>query len=323
MIPLLLILIKLIDISEIKTSITLIESKTLLTLVLLQFTTILLVNLQWYTLAFALGTKISFRSLLHINMVGTFVESITPSLKAGGELSKIAIIKKQDGYNLGKATALVGVQKVISMFSFLLINFIGLIFFSIILGKDAITIKSFISSFSILLGLFLILLSLLMFPDQLFKKLYTIPWLKIRKEKIEIKIYEVKTYTGLILKRKRILAWQTLLSLTIWMLFAFKAFIIGNALYLDLGILPIAFVSYTSYMAGMLPILPGGLGTFEGTSIILLSTFGISNGNSLTFTLLFRFITFWMVFLISCIYLVVNIIYFYFNALISNFAFQE
>jgi uncharacterized protein (TIRG00374 family) len=162
-----------------------------------------------------------------------------------------------------------------------------------------------------------------MFPDKLFHILYTIPWLKTRKENIEIKILDIKTTTGLIFKNNKTIAWQILLSLSIWILFAFKAYIIGNALYFDLGLLPIAFVTYTSYMAGMLPILPGGLGAFEGTSIILLSTFGIGIGNSLAFALLLRFITFWMVFLISCIYLIINIIFKYFNDLISNYAFQE
>jgi uncharacterized protein (TIRG00374 family) len=52
----------------------------------------------------------------------------------------------------------------------------------------------------------------------------------------------------------------------------------------------------------MIPLLPGGVGSFEATMTSLLIAMHITHGQALAITLLFRFITFWFVILISLLY---------------------
>ena len=61
-------------------------------------------------------------------------------------------------------------------------------------------------------------------------------------------------------------------------------------------------LTFISYMVGMIPLLPGGLGGFEATMTSLLIVMQINSNDALAITLLFRFITFWFVVLISLLY---------------------
>ena len=53
----------------------------------------------------------------------------------------------------------------------------------------------------------------------------------------------------------------------------------------------------------MMPLLPGGLGTFEAAMVLLLAAIGIPFYQGITFALVFRFSTFWFVFIWSGLYL--------------------
>ena len=58
-------------------------------------------------------------------------------------------------------------------------------------------------------------------------------------------------------------------------------------------------VTFISYFAAMIPILPGGLGTFEGTMSGLLLVYGLTPEEAVAVSLVFRFVTFWFVVLLS------------------------
>ena len=97
-----------------------------------------------------------------------------------------------------------------------------------------------------------------------------------------------------------------ILSLIIWNLFPLKAYLVSAYLSINISYIPILAVTYLTYMIGMVPLLPGGLGSFEASAVLFLSSMGIETYEALAFTLIFRFITFWFVFLVSGIYVLLH-----------------
>lgn len=62
-------------------------------------------------------------------------------------------------------------------------------------------------------------------------------------------------------------------------------------------------------MIAMIPVMPGGLGTFEGSFVLLLAPMSIPFDMGLALALVLRFVTFWFVFIISGLYLGLNYLY--------------
>ena len=95
---------------------------------------------------------------------------------------------------------------------------------------------------------------------------------------------------------------QFFLSLFIWTLFPVKMVLLVHLFTSNLNPIFLTEVTFISYLVGMIPLLPGGIGSFEATMTSLLIIMGIKQSDALAITLLFRFITFWFVILISLLY---------------------
>ena len=93
------------------------------------------------------------------------------------------------------------------------------------------------------------------------------------------------------------------LSIFIWLLYPAKMYILAVQITPDVNAVYIGAVAFVSYMVAMLPIFPGGLGGFEGTMSGLLAAMGFIISDAAVITILFRFITFWFVMLVSLAYI--------------------
>ncbi len=98
---------------------------------------------------------------------------------------------------------------------------------------------------------------------------------------------------------------QFTISLIVWLLFPIKMGILANSFGVDLGFFVVLAITMSAYMVGMFPLTPGGIGTFEGTMILMLGMLSIHQATAFTITVIFRFITFWFVILVSFIFVVV------------------
>ena len=273
---------------------------------ILQIITVMLLNLQWYTISIQTGEKISFKNIFHINMAGTFTESITPSVKFGGELTKILMIKSITKISTSKSTAIVGVQKTISIFTFIVLNIISLLLFIIqSTNLSSNIINVIVISFIVLTAVF-VLISLMLFYPQKIK--YITKFIKNEnrfKQKIEGGIDDFNKSFKEMIKNKRLLILQTIISIIIWQFYGVKAYLIAKGLDVDVSLIRMSVITYLTYMVSMIPLLPGGAGSFEGTMILLLKSIGVPSYNGMAISIVLRFITFWFVFLISAAYLLI------------------
>ncbi len=265
-------------------------------LVLLQLLTIFLINVQWTLLAKHLGRPLSFANALEMNFLGTFFESVTPVVKAGGEAYKFAYLKTK-GESASEASALIGAQKTFSM-----LTFVALALFSLLLagGLGLFDRGTFISLWFAFGALVLFMAFLYGLYRFMARKQTTAP------SKPKRFVLNLKNSLAPLGRKKSRFFLYIPLGLAIWFVYALKTFYVLHSFSIDLSYPLAASVTYITYMVNMLPLSPGGLGTFEGTMSGLFVLLGVSAAVAIGATLALRLATFWLMLLLSAAYLLVK-----------------
>ena len=278
---------------------------TIMLLISLQIISQLLVNYQWYKISGFAGVKISFLDMFYINSQGSLVDSITPGVKFGGEVTRAMQISRKANCNGEQAATVVALQKLFSMGAFIFINLFAV---GYLIGKAPLLQARYLQV--IIYGIMILLLaffvSIFLVPHQM--KSY----LQAKKEPRFSWGLRIRGFLFMLLEQVISLRQNAkacvlllLLSLFIWFFYPVKMYL------LSVHFLPgasqvvvyIAAITFVSYLVAMMPIFPGGLGGFEGTMAGLLLTIGFASSDALVVTILFRFITFWFVMLCSIVFI--------------------
>lgn len=269
-------------------------------LVALQAFSFILLLIQWKRISGALGKEVSYRQMISVNMKGVFYETITPGLKVGGEVAKGYSLINEIGFSPAQASALVVIQKSISIFALVFLSILSFMFLNMELQMGR---SILILIYASLIAILILLVIVLFLPEKLYS--YLLGHKKQGKISDKVKEFLGKYIDAIeqIKKNKKEIFLQLILSIIVWTLFPFKLYYIVNSLGLEVSFIRAFAITILSYIAGMVPILPGGLGSFEGTMMALFLLWGINKEQSLVIATLFRFVTFWLTFLISVIYL--------------------
>ncbi|MEN1761232.1 lysylphosphatidylglycerol synthase transmembrane domain-containing protein [Anoxynatronum sibiricum] len=296
---LLLLLLWRTDLQQVVSSLRELSLTTLIVLLSLQTANRILVAYQWQHLADINHRRVTLMQMVRMNLVGTFFEGVTPSVKFGGEAVKVWWFKEHLGWSGTEATSLLILQKSIS----------GLVF-----GAACVVT----------------LISLMLHPLQgrLISSLFpmnahfgnTLPWvvLLLTVGLLFWGISKLKTTRGIgqwlrqtwqqfisdtaaLLQHPAKGIQQLILSLIIWGNYALQAWVASKGLGIPAGFLTVAAATYMAYMAGMIPLFPGGAGTFEGAMMLVLTGYGIAVHQALALTLVVRTFTFWLVFGVSAL----------------------
>jgi len=295
------------DAREILNHFIAIDFKLLIPVALLQLVTIFLINWQWRLTSQAIENAVPWRKLVYINMIGTFVESITPALKTGSELTRIYYLKSHAGMSLTKAASMVILQKSISFFAFISLNIIGLTFFLTTFSNEVNNATFFIVNLIILAVIFLFLVYFIRSPKSLSFFIKPIPFVPERfKNKTISFLDSLQENISSLLKNTSLFLIMLIQAFIIWILYAVKAYIIVRSLGIRIEFAEITVVTLFSYMIGMLPLFPGGLGSFEATYSFMFVFLGLDVEMGIASALTLRLVTFWFVFFISAFYLAVH-----------------
>ncbi|WP_017471686.1 lysylphosphatidylglycerol synthase transmembrane domain-containing protein [Amphibacillus jilinensis] len=252
----------------------------------LQLLTMALIHIQWARLSKQIELQVSQWHLLTVNMLGNCVDFLTPSMKAGSELTKVVWLNQNTTITKEKATSLVLIQKSISMTVFILIA-----------AYSCFTVNiDILSSVTHHNGP-------LYFTGLLFVLVAMVIVIKKFKNKIKPFIDQLCQHFRRLFARPYFMVEQVLLSVVVWLIFPYKLSLLLDIYDIKLSISVIIGVTFISYTVGMLPLLPGGIGSFESTLVLLLRSLGISYTISIAIALLFRFITYWLQLVISLLYL--------------------
>lgn len=268
-------------------------------LFLLQIVTQLSLNFQWLRLCRVLGLKASFWSLLVVNAYGTVVDAANPGEKVGGEVARVIQLQNMLGFNTNQATSLVTIQKSLSLSALIILN--GLAVF--VLG-DSIPLLAASGARVVILGLLaaltVLLVYALFFTEHLNRKVQG--WRSEGKVAKWLKQWmaDFARDTAAIAKKPGEWVLQFVLSLAIWTLFPLKLQLIVSH-YGAITPLVLFAITFVAYFAAMVPLLPGGLGTFEAAMGGMLAASGLTWEQALAISLIFRFITFWFVVALSAL----------------------
>ncbi len=272
----------------------------LMVLVALQALTQLLISYQWKRLAQMTDRRVTLMQMLQMNMVGSFVESITPSVKIGGEAVKIWWLKNSFNWSGIRAASLLMVQKSISGLMFLTVSFL---FSAAFIGNQWKKIS--LQWSGELPGIFWFgrYLFILIFVVIIFKRIYQMEKMVNFRRTVSERFLEmmenVRSQWDEMNHRKKEKRSQFMLSGIIWLLYPVKMIILSKSIGLEITFVTAGAVVFLAYIAALIPILPGGIGTFEGTMVLLLTFTEVPPSQALALAIVFRTITFWLVCLIS------------------------
>lgn len=268
-----------------------------LTLISLQILTQLALNYQWFRLGKILNLKAPFGRLLIVNAYGVVVDAANPGEKIGGEIARIIQLKRMLGLGTNQATSLVTIQKSLSLSSLLILNILAMLTLSKQISFLS-TLGMRIALLAILLALSALLIYALFFTGHLNARVQKIG--SQRKAALWLKkwLADFTRDTQIIGEKPREWFWQFLLSLFIWALFPIKLYLIVSQ-FTTINLFVLFAITFVSYFAAMIPLLPGGLGTFEAAMSGMLMAYSLPVEAAMAISLIFRFITFWLVVLSS------------------------
>ena len=299
LVPLLLFALSRLDAQSLLHSVKQIPLWLAASLVGLQIVSQLLVNLQWHQIAKFTDADVSFGNMFYINCQGAVMDSITPGVKVGGEVTRAVQIGRMGNCSAEQAVAVVALQKLFSLSAFFFINLFTV---GYLIGRVPLLQVRYVQFlvYGILL-LFLLLFAGIFFAPQRIKA-----YLQTRENPRFSWMRRVRGFLLTLLDqvasiRKNTKAWVmlSLLSLFIWLLYPVKMYLLAVQFFPDANAVYIGAVTFASYMVAMIPVFPGGLGGFEGTMSGLLLAMGLEVSDAVVVTVLFRFVTFWFVMLLS------------------------
>ena len=264
-------------------------------LILLQTLTLATQYFVWHRLLDSAGSQISYPEVVKISLAGSFVESVTPSVKFGGEAAKTYLFHRHTGLSYDQLTSVLMVQKFVSVLPFL------------ILLLPVFGLAAFNLNFPPVLHLLLLggVLLLLVGTAVVF---YLEPATASvsnqepagLKNKIIVKFQAARRFVGRSVQHARHLAGGAdlvallALSTVIWLLYPLKLYLAAVILGIQVTPLFIVVVTYAAYLVSMLPLFPGGLGSYEGTAVLLFILNGYLAHQGLSLVLISRAVTFWL-----------------------------
>jgi len=299
LVPLLLFALSRLDAQSLLLSIRQIPLWLAALLIGLQIVSQLLVNLQWHQIAKFTDADVSFGNMFYINCQGAVMDSITPGVKVGGEVTRAVQISRRGNCSGEQAVAVVALQKLFSLSAFFFINLFTV---GYLIGRVPLLQIRYIQFFVYGILLFFLLMFAVIFIAPQRVKAY----LQTRENPRFLWVRRARGFLFTLLDqvisiRGNTKAWimLSLLSFFIWLLYPVKMYLLAVQFFPYAHTVYIGAVTFASYMVAMLPIFPGGLGGFEGTMSGLLLAMGFVASDAVVVTVLFRFVTFWFVMLFS------------------------
>jgi hypothetical protein len=138
-----------------------------------------------------------------------------------------------------------------------------------------------------------------MFPQVSAGKKFNLWLIVVQKSKNVRAFFEESIYHSRKLITVKERYWLFSVSLLVWALYPLKIYVVALMLGFNVEPLFVAIATYTTYLISMIPLLPGGLGTFEGSMAFMFTYAGFSFAEGLAIALLARLVTFWFPLILS------------------------
>lgn len=279
--------------------------------IVVQFIILGLWNTRWSLICKSLNIPHTQLSLFAMTIIGLAVNDLTPSGRSGGEPVRAYILSKNSNQGFKRTFASVMGDKIFDTFPFMVLAIFSIIYLMMYFHLST-------SLFTVLLlSLLLFIIALAFIIVLCFNEtvaINTVKWVfrQIKRFTPKIDKYEERVLNSLVgfqsnlkllLNNKKLLITATALSFLVWFLELLRVYIVFLAFGVNVSLGMIASVFLVSSLIGIIPLLPGGLGSIDGVMILLYSMAGISASISTAATLIERMISLWMVLVLGVILL--------------------
>lgn len=269
----------------------------------LQIFTYYLYTLRWKILNNLADMDVGIKKLLPMVLVGLAVNNITPSGRGGGEPVRAYILAKENNYPMQETFATVVADRALDTFPFVLLAVLTIIGMALYFDFDLWLLILMILAVTAIVIILILLIYMSINPNfgkrvdgwiiGLVRRFY-----KKNSEELEDKIHNVisgfQDTMKLVIYNKKVMYYALPLSFIIWIFEILRVYFVFLAFGAHVNPVVIGEVFILACLAGMIPLLPGGLGAVDGIMIIFYSAAGITASISAAATVIERLISFWM-----------------------------
>lgn len=270
--------------------------KYLLILLLIQFIIILISTIKWRVVL--RGSKVSFLNLFSATLMGYLVNNITPVGMAGGEPVRAYALHKTDKISIEKSFASVIVDLFLEIFPLFILIMISIF---LIMGYGVTSwIMLFLGFVGIIIFLLFVVSITLVINKEFSLRIVNlfvgimgyIPLLKKKSLNAKMEIDELCTRFSSAMRENMtdysMLISGTIISIVKWFLIMVRVYVIFLALSIPITFDKVIIVETTVIAISAIPLLPGALGIWEGSSIALFVLFNVPKASAGAVTLLDR-----------------------------------
>lgn len=278
----------------------------------MQFFTFFLYALRWKILNNVAGINVGIKRLLPMVLVGLAVNNITPSGRGGGEPVRAYILSREESYPMEETFATVVADRALDTFPFIVLAVLTIIGMTLSFNFDTWLLVLMVVAVIAILIVLILLIYMSVNPNfgqriegwiiGLVRRFY-----KKNSEEFEEKIHDVivgfQDTMKMVISNKKVLYYAMPLSFVIWIFEILRVYFVFMSFGAVVSPVVIGEVFILACLAGMIPLLPGGLGAVDGIMILFYSAAGITASISAAATVIERLISFWMATIIGMVIL--------------------
>ncbi|WP_296786364.1 UPF0104 family protein [Methanobrevibacter sp.] len=278
----------------------------------MQVFTYYLYTLRWKILNGVAGIDAGIKNLLPMVLVGLAVNNITPSGRGGGEPVRAYILSREKNYPMEETFATVVADRALDTFPFVVLAVLTIIGMTLTFNFDLWLLVLMVVAVIVIVIVLLLIIYMSINPRfgarvdgwiiGLVRRFY-----KKNSDELEEKIHGVisgfQDTMKMVISNKKVLYYALPLSFVIWIFEILRVYFVFLAFGASVNPVVIGEVFILACLAGMIPLLPGGLGAVDGIMIIFYSAAGITASISAAATVIERLISFWMTTIIGMVIL--------------------
>ena len=236
-------------------------------------------------------------------LVGLAVNNITPSGRGGGEHVRAYLLSREKNYPMEETFAAVVADRALDTFPFVVLAVLTIIGMTLYSNLSPELLAVMVVAVICIVILLILLIYMCISPSfglrvdgwiiGLVRRFY-----KKNSAELEEKIHSVikgfQDTMNMVIHNKKVMYYALPLSFLIWVFEILRVYVAFLAFGADISPVLIGEVFILASLAGMIPLLPGGLGAVDGIMIIFFSAAGIPASVSAAATVIERLISFWM-----------------------------
>ncbi|MDK2791089.1 MAG: glycosyltransferase 2 family protein [Methanothermococcus sp.] len=300
-----LIIIYYIGIEEVLRVIASTDLKLFLFAVLVYFLTLFVLMLRWKYILNINGFNATLKNLFLLITMGQFINNVTPSMKGGSEPFRAYYLSKLENIPYHITFSTVVIERLLDSVVFLILTSVVIIKLTI---SGAIYSEAFILAWILILGLTALSLYVLMHRKLALNIVLKVANVMARfssrtinEDDIKKSIVEFQNSIRFFKNEKKGILISLILSIMWWLLDISRIYILFVAIKSNISLMAVSSTYLMSLLVGILPTLPGGLGTADTVMIAMYSFFKVPSSQAAAGTILDRAISYIMVTIMGAI----------------------